>query len=300
LRILHVDTGRELRGGQRQALLLLKALRAEHECLLLARRNSPLWHEAANLNIEVQSATLPALFHAAGKFDLLHAHDARAHTLACVAVRIPLIVSRRVAFPVRASAFSRWKYRKPVRFIAVSRYVQQQLIDAGVSGNRIDLVYDGVELSPNPPAWNPAGPPVALALSDPQKGRDLIERASRILGRPVIFSNDLEHSLQGASMFVYISRTEGVGSAALLAMSLGVPVIASRVGGLPEVIEDGSSGLLVENRPEQIAEAIRRLSSESSLACSLLRNARAIAAERFSAGRMIAGTLAAYRRALVE
>ena len=45
-------------------------------------------------------------------------------------------------------------------------------------------------------------------------------------------------------MFVYITESEGLGSAVLLAMAAGTPVIASRVGGLPEAIEDGVNGLL--------------------------------------------------------
>ena len=74
---------------------------------------------------------------------------------------------------------------------------------------------------------------VALSLEDPAKGRDLVERAAVAAGVPIVLSQDLNADLQNASLFLYISRSEGLGSAALLAMSLGVPVIASRVGGLP-------------------------------------------------------------------
>ena len=53
--------------------------------------------------------------------------------------------------------------------------------------------------------------------------------------------------LHEAGFFVYITHSEGLGSGALLAMSAGVPVIASNVGGLPEAIRHGENGLLVEN-----------------------------------------------------
>ncbi len=63
-------------------------------------------------------------------------------------------------------------------------------------------------------------------------------------------------------MFVYITRSEGLGSAILLAMSAGVPVVASNIGGIPEIVVDGESGLLVENDAAQIAAAILRLKQD--------------------------------------
>ena len=57
----------------------------------------------------------------------------------------------------------------------------------------------------------------------------------------------LEEEIPDAAILVYVTNSEGLGSGALLAMSAAVPVIASRIGGLPEVIRDGENGLLVEN-----------------------------------------------------
>jgi glycosyltransferase involved in cell wall biosynthesis len=101
-------------------------------------------------------------------------------------------------------------------------------------------------------------------------------------------------------MFVYITRSEGLGSAALLAMSMGVPVIASRIGGLPEVIEDGVSGVLVENDAAEIASAMKRIVKDSLQARSLIENAKARVAARFTPRHLVAATLASYRRALVH
>ena len=55
--------------------------------------------------------------------DIVHAHDARAHTLAAIAARAPFVVSRRVAFPVKRSLLSQWKYRQAKRYLAVSQFV---------------------------------------------------------------------------------------------------------------------------------------------------------------------------------
>jgi len=299
LRILHVDTGRELRGGQLQALLLIEGLReAGHECLVLARPATPFWQAAQEKDFPVWPATLMNLFQASDRADLLHAHDARAHTLAALASKIPSVVSRRVAFPPGRSFATAWKYRRAKRFIAVSRYVANQLQAANVPPEKIDIVYDGVKQCDRPVAWNPSGPVVALATRDRQKGRDLIEQAARMVRKPVIFSHTLAHDLVGASLFVYISRAEGLGSAALLAMSMGIPVIASRVGGLPEVILDGASGILVQNKPEEIAQAISRLCEDTALAQSFIQASLARVAAFFSLENLIQGTLACYRRAL--
>ncbi len=55
---------------------------------------------------------------------------------------------------------------------------------------------------------------------------------------------DLPAVLRGAELFLLPSESESFGLAALEAMSCGVPVIASRVGGVPEVVLDGETGLL--------------------------------------------------------
>ena len=85
-----------------------------------------------------------------------------------------------------------------------------------------------------------------------------MREAARIGAFEVCYSSDLERDLPHASVFVYITRSEGLGSAALLAMARGVPVVASRVGGLPEIVEDGVNGMLVPNDPEAIACGDRR------------------------------------------
>src|SRR6266852_464365 len=102
MNILHLDLGKEMRGGQHQVLLLMRALaRRGHRQLLLARRGSLLLQ--AGVGAEPLGRRLPS------GFDLIHAHDAAAHTRALTS-RLPLIVSRRVAFPVKRGLLSRWKY----------------------------------------------------------------------------------------------------------------------------------------------------------------------------------------------
>jgi sugar phosphate isomerase/epimerase len=295
---VHVDTGAELRGGQHQVLILVNALReAGHDSVLLARRGGALWDAARERGIPVYAASVRELWKQSGKAHLVHAHDARGHSMAALGSRRPFVVSRRVAFPVKRSPGSRWKYAKAARYLAVSRHVAEQLQAAGIKAEKIDVVYDAVDLSERAEAWSPEFPAVALASKDPDKGRDLVERAAAHSGIEVVYSDDLPRDLRRASMFVYITRNEGLGSAALLAMRMGVPVIASAVGGLNEVFVDGVSGLHVKNDVAEIIRAMRRVLASAALAKQLIEGGHARVEECFTVEHLLRGTLAAYGRA---
>jgi glycosyltransferase involved in cell wall biosynthesis len=81
-------------------------------------------------------------------------------------------------------------------------------------------------------------------------------------------------------------------------MSAGVPVVASNVGGIPEIVEDGRSGLLVGNSAQEIAAAILRLKNDTAFASRLAAYARQLVEERFSVAAMLGGTIRSYERVL--
>lgn len=297
LRILHIDTGREMRGGQWQALYLMRGLaRRGYAQALMTRPDSPLTSMAAA--VETIPLSLRAVARVSASFDLVHAHDARAHTLAAIVSQQRFVVSRRVAFPIRRGPASWWKYRRAVRFLAVSEYVKKQLTKAGVPDAKISVVYDGVE---EPKKREQAGGGeliVALQSEDPGKLNRRIVEACAAAGVAVQFSHDLSTDLPKARLFVYLSESEGLGSAALLAMAHGVPVIASRFGGLGEAVKDGVTGFLVQNDVQGVAAAIRRVLDNPALLAQFGENARRRFKERFTLDRMIDGTAAAYREAI--
>ena len=299
MRILHIDTGEEMRGGQYQVLLLLDGLRsAGHDSTLLARENGPLWELAATAGFPVHGAETKELWRSSKDSAVVHAHDARAHTMAAMASRRKFVVSRRVAFPVRRSVASLWKYQRAARFLAVSQFVAKELRASGVRTEKIDVIYDGVDAPLSTAEWSADNPVIALASEDPQKGRDLVEQAAAEAGIRVLFSNDLKTDLEHASLFVYMTRSEGLGSAVLLAMSMGVPVIASCVGGLTEVFADGISGIFVRNEIGEIAGAMQRVLNDPALAHGLAEQGRARIAECFTKQHVTRGTIASYERAL--
>lgn len=290
-----------MRGGQYQALLLMQALRENgHECELLAAEGSPLWRAGLSSDLKVGVANAVAVARASRRVDVLHAHDAGSHKLAALAARVPLVVSRRVAFPIRRGLASRWKYGRARRYLAVSDFVAAQLRAVGIPAGRIDIVYDAVEPCAAAEPWNPEFPAVALGTADPQKGRALVETAARLSGIEVVFSSDLKRDLRRASMLVYISKSEGLGSAALLAMQMGVPVIASAVDGMCELFTDNVSGLYVKNDAGEIMRAMRRVLGNRTLAATLIENARSRVAEAFTVDHLLRNTVAAYGKALVE
>jgi hypothetical protein len=290
MKVLHLDSGREMRGGQWQVLRLHEALLAAgHESLLLAREGGPLLKAAR----ECEALRPARLRQLSGDFDLAHAHDARSHTIAALLSKAPFVVSRRVAFPVKTSALSRWKYGRAHRYLAVSKYVAGILSQAGVDDSRIDVVYDGVEIPAMPANGEAVLTPFTL---DPAKGMALAERAAAEAGVALRRSENLEQDLAGARAMVYLSESEGLGSGILLAMAHGVAVIASRTGGIPELIEDGVNGILVANDAGAIAKVLRSLDPERCR--EMGRRARETALKRFTVRHMTAATLDSYRKAL--
>ena len=264
-----------------------------HEQELLAPADSPLAKEAGARGIAVAALSLSAVAIRHRSFDILHAHDARAHALAAPFASGRLVVARRVSFALKRSPTTRWKYQRASHFIAVSEFVQGVLVRDGINPDRISVVYDGVPL-PEAPAIPEEGRVVSIASGDPLKGRALIEAT----GVPVHFSTLLATDLPQAAVFLYISESEGLGSAALLASAHGVPAVASRVGGLPEAVEDGVTGLLTDNDAAAIAAAISRLLENPSLAQVMGLAGRKRIAERFTIEAMVRGTLDVYERVL--
>jgi len=295
--ILHIDTGAQMRGGQWQAFYLLRGLvEAGHRVRLLAPGGSPLLEAALSQQMDARRLHWPALPGALAGADLVHAHDAHAHTLAAFFAK-PLVVSRRVAFPIGRGWPSRWKYRRAAHFLAVSECVKGELLDAGIPADRISVVYDGVPAPPEEAA-DARTQVIALDSEDPGKGKRMVEHAAELAGVPVHFSRNLPRDLPRAALFVYITDSEGLGSAALLAMAYGAPVLASRVGGLAEVVQDGVTGLLTGNRPDEIARGMQHLLSDRAMAGRMAARARVRVEKEFSISRMVSGTLRVYERIL--
>ncbi len=110
---------------------------------------------------------------------------------------------------------------------------------------------------------------------------------------------DARRVLCGMDIMVQPSRREALGLSVLEALSAGVPVVASSVGGLPEVVEDGVNGFVVcPEDPEALSERIRALVIDRSLREALSGGARQTYLRRFTLERMAQETAGVYREVL--
>jgi colanic acid/amylovoran biosynthesis glycosyltransferase len=92
-----------------------------------------------------------------------------------------------------------------------------------------------------------------------------LEQVVRLAG--AVDESQVRDALEGAHLFVLGSHDEAIGVATMEAMAMGLPVVVTNVGGVPELVRQGVDGLLVEpGRPDQMAEAIRRILSDSDQA----------------------------------
>ena len=137
--------------------------------------------------------------------------------------------------------------------------------------------------------------PLAPALR--AYGRELgVEDAVRFLG----FVSPVQAAIEDAAVVVVPSLGEGFGMVALEAMERARPVIASAVGGLPEIVADGETGLVVPPADaETLAEAIVSLAGDLARAAAMGEAGRERALEQFTPERCVERVEALYVRALL-
>lgn len=126
--------------------------------------------------------------------------------------------------------------------------------------------------------------------------RDLgLEERVRFAGH----RSDIPALLEALDVFVLPSLWEGFGIVLLEAMAHDCPLVASCTGGIPEVVEDGATGVLVPpGEPEALAAAVHGLILDEGLRSTLVRTARQALDHRFSADRMARETAALYDEAI--
>ena len=103
--------------------------------------------------------------------------------------------------------------------------------------------------------------------------------------------------ISSLDVFVLTSRFEGLPLTVIEAMFAGLPIIASNVGGIPELVTDGINGFLIDPRnPTQLIERMEVLARDSGVRCNMGHCGREIAAENFCLDRMIKSYEAIYNQ----
>jgi glycosyltransferase involved in cell wall biosynthesis len=341
LKIAHIDTGKDFRGGQDLLLSLARGLkRRGHSQVIVCPKGSPLAQRAAAEDQEtIRLGSIRTLRERLGnqRFDIVHAHDGRAQTIsfrASIGLPVRRVASRLVAFQPRHPLIHRWKYSLTCHgVIALSQAVRRVLIGAGVPDANIEVIVPGIEMparlsEPQARAQARARRGFTgdefvighIAAFTHEKGQDValraaiqlasqLPRARMLLGgegpdrsAPAMielarqasgtvqlpgFIEDLDEFYAALDLYIMPSRSEAWGLTALRAMAFELPVIASNVGGLAEVVEHGKSGWLIPSEsPEALADAIVEAASDPEHLAAFGRNARE-RAEKFSIERTV-------------
>jgi glycosyltransferase involved in cell wall biosynthesis len=220
--------------------------------------------------------------------------------------------------------------RLPDRVVAVSQDAARLMVREGVPAYKVHTIRNGIDLSRFAYA-GPAegGPAVTVARLSPEKDIATLLRAVALvrreradfrlevagggacagdlhaladalgLGETVRFLGpvgDVPAVLARASLFVLPSLTEGISLTLLEAMARGLPVVATNVGGNPEVVADGETGLLVPpGRPEELAAAVLRVLREPGAGRRMGAAGRRRAEQVFDVRGMVAAYEALYR-----
>jgi glycosyltransferase involved in cell wall biosynthesis len=111
------------------------------------------------------------------------------------------------------------------------------------------------------------------------------------------FRTDVLGCIKGFDLFAMSSVTEGLGTSLLDAMACSRAIVATRAGGIPEIVDDGLNGVLVEPRDHRaMAREIVRLLRDDALRQRMGAAGRTRVADRFSVDRMVEETAAVYAR----
>jgi glycosyltransferase involved in cell wall biosynthesis len=274
-----------------------------------------------------------------GEYDVLHAHLVHAdwHVAAArpLLSDLPLVTTKhnhdpfRTLWPVRL--IERWSTYAYDEVIAISQSLASfTRLWTGVDATTVRY---GLSAPTRPPV-RPHAEPSLLAVGrlEPQKGLDVLVRAMplvrggvpevklliagegperqrleriacglglqeavRLLGR----REDVPALMESATLLVHPARWEGFGLVLLEAMRSALPIVATAVGGIPEVIQDGVSGVLVPPEdPERLADAMLLMLREPDRARAMGNAGFARLREEFSPDRMADATAAVYERAL--
>ena len=314
MRILHIDTGNVMRGGQELLMMTARGLRARgHEQTIACPAGSPLDKMATAEGFRVLHIERPYMkaagairgFLHAQPHELISAHDARAQTvsyLATLGMRVVRVANRLVVFQPKNLFTHRLKYKYTCDVVvALSSAVKATLVRNGIPAEHVEVITGGIifpEQLADPAARArmrarygfgaddfvighvaaftsekgqldalealqtllPKHPKMRMVLAGDGPLREdtrTKEKVAALGGKaqlPGYIKPDAEF-YAGLDLFLVNSTAEALGLSALYAMAHEVPVIASNVGGLPEVVGD-TGWLIAPSNVAVLASAI--------------------------------------------
>jgi glycosyltransferase involved in cell wall biosynthesis len=247
--------------------------------------------------------------------DLIHVHEGQAVYWALIQNLLygcPYIITRRIDNPLKNKYFSNLAYRRASALVGLSTEIIKVLQSTHRDKKCVKIPSSPVKYPVNQnkvdQIWSAHGYKFLVMQAAnllKHKGFDVTLKAARILqdqGSEVHFlllgsgpekealqaqaqglnnvsfmgkQNDMGTWFASANLFIHPSYTEGLGSVILEAMAAGLPVIGTRAGGIPDIIEDEQTGLLIKpGDAEALASGIKRITESESLRKQLLVGAR--------------------------
>jgi L-malate glycosyltransferase len=339
IRIIHVSAAASWRGGEQQLAYLLKAMKNQNvDQEVLCVKNSPLaeyckkekikttvFSKKSSVNLSA-SLTLARLYKSRSQNCLVHCHDSHAHNIAFLSAWLfsnpaPLIVHRRVDFPVSASFLSKAKYNHHSikKFICVSEAIKDLLVPSLEKPDKAVVIHSGIDLSRFDKAENKnllraefklsgnhilIGNVAAIAphkdyytfintaeillkanpdfhffiIGDgPDRAAIKAEVRSRGLEDKIHltgFRNNIPELLKELNVLLLTSKTEGLGTSILDAFACKLPVVATKTGGIPEIVEHRHTGLLANaGDAKGLAEMVLLMLTDTGLRENITGNA---------------------------
>lgn len=364
MRILHISSPKTWRGGEQQLIYLVEELKAlEFHQVVMCPFNSAV-HKYC-LKKHINHVTYFKGFSAnpmvgfrvnqvvkREKIDLLHVHDSHAHNFAVLSavlsgMDLPIIVSRRVDFPVADKGMSAYKYNHAqiAKIICVSDAIKEIMQPSIDDHSKLAVVHSGVDLEKFeakknqkvlrtefniPDDYLLIGNVAALAphkdyptfirtvkrlkekglkakyfaIGDGPLRKEVMELiANEGLKDDIIltgFRSDIIEILPELDIFLITSETEGLGTSILDALCAKVPVVATKAGGIIEIISHNDNGLLADVKDDEtLSDLVFQLANHSELRTQFVK-AGLEKVKAFSKEETARKTIEVYSSALVS
>jgi glycosyltransferase involved in cell wall biosynthesis len=219
-----------------------------------------------------------------------------------------------------------WTFHRADLILVPSRWLARWLAGLGIAPERVRVVPNAVAVDPPARPSQGMGRPLRRAIAvgrlvpvkrfdqilgamaelpevtlrligdGPEAGRLRGLAATLGVSDRVVFAGrrrreETLEAIAASDTLIVASAHEGFSWVVLEAMALGVPVIAPAVGGIPEVVDDGRTGLLHDGSASGIVDALTRLGETPGLAQRLSENARTLVTEKFGVPAMVDATI---------
>ena len=356
MNVLHLNAEKGWRGGEQQLAYLVEELSSTSvKSFVICRQASALadYCEAYQIpyatlpfsnGISVLAALKIKHFCRQHAIDLIHIHGSKPHSLAVISAvlgnRSLMVLSRRVAFPVRRNFFTQWKYNHHAikKIICISQTVAQIVAGSIQREERCAVVYSGIDIkrfskstgylrahyhiSPeekiigNVAALSDSKDLVTfLKIAEIFQQKNIpsrfvivgegIERQSleTIIAKKNLkervtltgFVNNVAEILPEFDVFLTTAKIEGLGTSVLDAFACRVPVVATRAGGIPEMVMHQETGLLAEvGDAVMLAKHLETIIQKPTLKEQLVKNAYQHLLNDFTKEEMAISTLSIY------